>query len=83
MAQLDLVIRGGTVVDGTGVPHYQADVGIKNGRVARVSGRIQGGGAREIDARGCIVAPGPSISTRTTTPSSTGIPTPRYRAGSA
>ena len=58
MAQLDLVIRGGTVVDGTGVPRYQADVGIKDGRVARVSGRIQGGGAREIDARGCIVAPG-------------------------
>src|SRR5438876_4284323 len=58
MAQLDLVIRGGTVVDGTGVPRYQADVGIKNGRVARVSGRIQAPGAREIDARGCIVAPG-------------------------
>ena len=58
MAQLDLVIRGGTVVDGTGVPRYQADVGIKNGRVARVSGRIQGGGAKEIDAHGCIVAPG-------------------------
>jgi N-acyl-D-amino-acid deacylase len=58
MAQLDVVIRGGTVVDGTGVPRYQADVGIENGRVARVSGRIRGGGAREIDARGCIVAPG-------------------------
>ena len=50
MAQLDVVIRGGTVVDGTGVPRYQADVGIKDGRVARISGRIQGGGAREIDA---------------------------------
>ena len=58
MAQLDLVIRGGTVVDGTGVPRYQADVGIKNGRVARVSGRLQAGGAKEVDARGCIVAPG-------------------------
>src|SRR5438552_5508317 len=58
MAQLDLVIRGGTVVDGTGVPRYQADVGVKSGRVARVSGRIQAGGAKEIDARGCIVAPG-------------------------
>ena len=53
MAQFDLVIRGGTVVDGTGVPRYQADLAIRNGRVARVSGRIQGGGAREIDARGC------------------------------
>ena len=30
----------------------------RNGRVARVSGRIQAGGAKEIDARGCIVAPG-------------------------
>src|SRR2546425_1253199 len=58
MAQLDLVIRGGTVVDGTGVSRYQADVGIKNGRVARVSGRLQAGGAKEVDARGCIVAPG-------------------------
>jgi N-acyl-D-aspartate/D-glutamate deacylase len=54
MAQLDVVIRGGTVVDGTGVPRYQADVGIKDGRVARISGRIRGGGAREIDALGCI-----------------------------
>ena len=34
MAQLDVVIRGGTLVDGTGVPRYQADVGITDGRVA-------------------------------------------------
>ena len=49
---LDLVIRGGTVVDGTGVPRYQADVGIKDGRVARISGRIPVGVAKEIDAQG-------------------------------
>ena len=56
--EYDLVIRGGTVVDGTGLPRIRADVGIKNGRVAMVSGRIAAGGAKELDASGCIVAPG-------------------------
>ena len=58
MAEHDLVIRGGTIVDGTGVPRYRADLGVKNGRVAMISGRINAGGAKEIDASGCIVAPG-------------------------
>ena len=58
MAEFDLVIRGGTIVDGTGVPRYRADLGVKDGRVAMISGRINAGGAKEIDARDCIVAPG-------------------------
>ena len=58
MAEYDLVIRGGTIVDGTGVPRYRADLGVKDGRVAKISGRINAGGAKEIDASGCIVAPG-------------------------
>ena len=58
MAQYDLVIRGGTIVDGTGIPRYKADLGVKNGRVAMISGRISPGAARELDASGCIVAPG-------------------------
>ena len=58
MAEYDLVIRGGTVVDGTGIPRYNSDVAIKNGRIANISGNIRGGGAKEIDASGCIVAPG-------------------------
>ncbi len=58
MAEFDVVIRGGTVVDGTGIPRIRADVGIKDGRVAMISGRIIAGGARELDASGCIVAPG-------------------------
>ena len=58
MSEYDLVIRGGTIVDGTGIPRYRADLGIKNGRVAKISGRINSGGAKEIDAGGCIVAPG-------------------------
>ena len=58
MAEFDLVIRGGTVVDGTGIPRINADVGIKDGRIAMISGRINGAGAKELDASGCIVAPG-------------------------
>ncbi len=58
MPEFDLVIRGGTVIDGTGLPRIRADIGIKDGRVAMISGRITSGGARELDASGCIVAPG-------------------------
>ena len=58
MPEYDLVIRGGTVVDGTGIPRVRADLAIKDGRVAMISGRIHGGGAKELDASGCIVAPG-------------------------
>ena len=58
MAEYDLVISGGTIVDGTGVPRFRADLGIKDGRVARISGRINAAGAKEVDARDCIVAPG-------------------------
>ncbi|MBS0362748.1 MAG: amidohydrolase family protein [Proteobacteria bacterium] len=53
----DLVIRGGTVVDGTGAPGFEADVAVKDGAVAAV-GRIAGSGADEIDARGKLVIPG-------------------------
>ena len=58
MSEYDLVIRGGTIVDGTGIPRYKADVAVKDGRVARISGKMSAGGAKEIDASGCIVAPG-------------------------
>ena len=58
MREYDLVIRGGTIVDGTGVPSYKADLAVKNGRVAMISGVIKAGAAKEIDAAGCMVAPG-------------------------
>ena len=58
MPEYDMVIRGGTIVDGTGIPRYKADLAVKDGRVARISGRISPGAAKEIDASGCIVAPG-------------------------
>jgi N-acyl-D-aspartate/D-glutamate deacylase len=53
----DLVIRGGSLIDGTGAPARQADLAIKDGRVAGV-GQIGGKGREEIDARGQLVTPG-------------------------
>jgi N-acyl-D-aspartate/D-glutamate deacylase len=53
----DLVVRGGTVVDGAGCAPFEADVGVKDGRIAAV-GKIAGSGAEEIDAKGQVVAPG-------------------------
>ena len=55
--EYDLVIRGGTVVDGTGMPAYRADVGIRNDRIAAI-GRINDRGREEIDAEGHVVTPG-------------------------
>ena len=57
MSGLDLVIRGGTVVDGTGAEGRIADIGIAGGRIAEV-GKVAGKGAREIDAEGHAVTPG-------------------------
>jgi N-acyl-D-aspartate/D-glutamate deacylase len=53
----DLVVRGGRVADGTGMPSYTADVAVRDGRIARV-GRVTESAARTIDADGCVVAPG-------------------------
>src|SRR3984893_479114 len=53
----DIVIRGGTIVDGTGKASYTGDVSIDGGRIAAVGGQ-QGPGKREIDASGLLVTPG-------------------------
>ncbi|MBM3533033.1 MAG: amidohydrolase family protein [Alphaproteobacteria bacterium] len=54
---LSLILRGGTVYDGTGKPAVGADVGIENGRIAAI-GRIDAKAEMEIDAKGLAVAPG-------------------------
>ena len=56
-AHFDLVVRNGTVIDGTGGEPREADVAVQEGRIAAI-GRIAGAGREEIDARGMAVTPG-------------------------
>ena len=53
----DLLVKNGTVVDGSGSPGYRADVGIIGGKIAAI-GRINEGAKQTIDAEGHIVSPG-------------------------
>src|SRR5260370_19984677 len=53
----DLLIRNGTVVDGTGAPRYRADIAIADGRFAEI-GKVSDGARKTIDASDLIVAPG-------------------------
>ncbi|HCF74554.1 MAG TPA: hypothetical protein DES72_12390 [Gammaproteobacteria bacterium] len=53
----DLLIKNGTVIDGSGAPRYQGDIGIQGGRIAEI-GRIRTAADQVIDADGRIVAPG-------------------------
>ena len=57
MAQFDLLVRGGNVIDGTGAPARTADVAVKDGRIVAL-GEVNGDADREIDANGWWVAPG-------------------------
>ena len=55
----DIVIRGGTVVDGTGAPAYTADVRVRNGAIAEIGSNLPARAGEKIhDAAGCYVAPG-------------------------
>jgi N-acyl-D-aspartate/D-glutamate deacylase len=54
----DLLIEGGTLIDGSGRPAHKADVRVRAGRVVEIAPALAGGGEPRLDARGCIVAPG-------------------------
>src|SRR5580765_4663089 len=55
----DLIIRGGTIIDGTRLPRFRGDIGVRDGRIAKI-GRIPPTATtvRTLDAAGAIVAPG-------------------------
>ena len=55
--QYDLIIKNGTVVDGSGMPRYRADVGVIQGKIASI-GRIRESAKEVLDAEGHVVAPG-------------------------
>ena len=57
MSSPSLVIRNGTIVDGTGGDPYEADLAVANGKIAAIGDNIPKG-AEEIDARGKLVTPG-------------------------
>jgi len=58
MPQFDTIVRGGTIVDGTRVPRYRADLGIKNGKIAKIGRLNPSDATKVVDAQGLVVAPG-------------------------
>ena len=58
MADFDLIIRGGTVIDGSGGPRARADVAVRGDRIVAVGDLTRAVAAQVIDARDLIVAPG-------------------------
>ena len=54
---MDLALRNGTIIDGTGRARYRGDVGIKNGRIVAV-GEVKGKASEEVDVAGAVIAPG-------------------------
>ena len=57
MPEYDLLIRNGIVIDGSGLPGYHADVGVKDGRITAI-GRLRDSARRNLDADGKVVTPG-------------------------
>ena len=53
----DLVVKDGMIVDGSGLPRYRGDIGVKDGKIAEI-GRINGAAKETLNAEGRVVAPG-------------------------
>ena len=58
MAEFDIVIHGGRLIDGTGNPWFYGDVAIKDGKIASIGKISPESGQRAILAKGCVVTPG-------------------------
>ena len=58
MAHYDIILKGGTIVDGARTPRYVSDLAIKDGKVAKISGLRDATATKVLDAKGLIVAPG-------------------------
>ena len=58
MAEYDVIIKAGTIVDGLMTPRYQSDIAIKNGKIVQIAGLRGSSASRVLDASGLIVAPG-------------------------
>src|SRR6202161_1843951 len=58
MAEYDLVVKNGMIVDGTMAPRFRDDIGIKNGRIAKIGRILPHEAAKVIEADGLVVAPG-------------------------
>ncbi|HSX81752.1 MAG TPA: amidohydrolase family protein, partial [Candidatus Saccharimonadia bacterium] len=58
MAEHDIIIKGGTIVDGTRTPRYVSDIAIKDGKIAKIGGLVGSTADRVLEAQGLIVAPG-------------------------
>lgn len=58
MSAYDIHIKGGVIVDGSGMPRYRSDLWIKDGVIAQIGGLPEGESAQVIDAEGCYVVPG-------------------------
>ena len=78
--QYDLIIRNGTIIDGSGMARYRADLGIVGGQIATI-GKIRDEAREEIDAEGHTWRPGLSTCTPTWTPRCSGTPSAPAHAG--
>lgn len=58
VAQFDVIIRNGKIIDGTGNSWYRADIAVKDGKIISIKRNISGSATKIIDAAGLIVAPG-------------------------
>src|SRR5713226_9311831 len=54
---LDLIVKNGMIVDGSGLPRYRGDVGVKDGKIVEI-GRLNSAAAETVDAEGHVVTPG-------------------------